>query len=80
MMRPISLFLAVLLLLQTAFVVVTGQSIARKDLHLSETTTTPLTNQDVLLLARAKLTPEVIIAKSRLPLVPSRFRPPSCRS
>ena len=63
MMRPISLFLAVLLLLQTAFVVVTGQSIARKDLHLSETTTTPLTNQDVLLLARAKLTPEVIIAK-----------------
>ncbi len=62
MMRPISLFLAVSLLLQTTFVVVTGQSIARRDLNLSETTTTPLTNQDVLLLA-AKLTPEVIIAK-----------------
>lgn len=63
MMRPISLFLAILLLLQTTFVVVTGQSVARKDLHLSETTTTPLTNQDVLILAKAKLTPEVIIAK-----------------
>ncbi len=40
MMRPISLFLAILLLMQTTFVVVTGQSIARKDLHLSETITT----------------------------------------
>jgi hypothetical protein len=40
MMRPISMFLAVLLLLQTTTVMVTGQSIARKELHLSETTTT----------------------------------------
>jgi hypothetical protein len=63
MTRPISLFLAVLLLLQTTFVVVTGQSVAIKDLHLSDTTTTPLTNQDVLILVKAKLTPEVIIAK-----------------
>lgn len=40
-MRPMSLFLAVLLLLQTTSAVVTGQSVAGKDLHLSETTTTP---------------------------------------
>jgi hypothetical protein len=38
MMRPISLFLAILLLLQTTSVVTTGQSVAGKDLHLSETT------------------------------------------
>lgn len=36
MMRPISLFLALLLLLQTTYAVVTCQSIAGKDLHLSE--------------------------------------------
>ncbi len=39
-MRPISLFLAVLLQVQATSAVVTGQSVARKDLHLSETTTT----------------------------------------
>jgi hypothetical protein len=43
MIRPISLFLAVLLLLQTNSVVATGQSVAGKDLHLSETTTTSIT-------------------------------------
>jgi len=63
MIRPISLLLAVLLLLPSTFIMVTGQSVARKDLHLSETTGTPLTNQDVLVLAKANLTPEVIIAK-----------------
>ena len=40
MMKPISLFLVVLLLLQTTSLLVTGQSVAGKDLHLSETTTT----------------------------------------
>ncbi|MCM3903071.1 MAG: hypothetical protein ND866_15295 [Pyrinomonadaceae bacterium] len=40
MTRPISLFLVALLLVQTTPAVVTGQSVARKDLHLSETTTT----------------------------------------
>jgi len=39
-MRPISMFLTVLLLLQTTSVVVKGQSVAGKDLHLSETRTT----------------------------------------
>ena len=39
-MKPISLFLAALLILQTTSVVVTGQSVAGKDLHLSETATT----------------------------------------
>ncbi len=63
MMRPISLFLVILLLLQTTFVVVTGRSVARKDLQLSESTTSPLTNQDILSLVKAKLSPEVIIAK-----------------
>jgi hypothetical protein len=48
-MRPISMFLMVLLLLQTTPVVVKCQSVARKDLHVSETTTTALTNQDVLI-------------------------------
>jgi hypothetical protein len=62
-MRSISMFLTVLLLLQTIPVTVTGQNPAGKDLHLSETTTSPLTNQDVLTLAKAKITPEVIIAK-----------------
>ncbi|MCM3871638.1 MAG: hypothetical protein ND895_13230 [Pyrinomonadaceae bacterium] len=42
MMKPISLFLAVLLLLQATSVVVTCQSVAGKDLHLSETTTTSI--------------------------------------
>ena len=41
MMRPISWFLAILLLLQTTPAVVTGQSLAGKGLHLSEATTTP---------------------------------------
>lgn len=41
MMQPISLFLAVLLVTQATSAVVTGQSVARKDLHLSEITTTP---------------------------------------
>lgn len=63
MMRLISMFLTVLLLLQTTPVPVTGQSAAGKDLHVSETTNSPLTNQDVLVLAKAKLTPEVIVAK-----------------
>jgi len=63
MMRPISSFLVILLLLQTTFVVVTGRSVARKDLQLSESTTSPLTNQDILSLVKAKLSPEVIIAK-----------------
>jgi hypothetical protein len=40
MMRPISLFLAVLLLFQTTSAVVIGQSVAGKDRQLSETTTT----------------------------------------
>ncbi|MFN2511533.1 MAG: hypothetical protein ABR568_08830 [Pyrinomonadaceae bacterium] len=63
MMRLTSIFLTALLLLQTTPVAVTGQIAAGKDLHLSETTTTPLTNQDVLVLTKAKLSPEVIIAK-----------------
>jgi hypothetical protein len=41
MMRPISLILAVLLLVQATSAVVSGQSVARKDPHLSETTTPP---------------------------------------
>jgi hypothetical protein len=40
MMRPSSLFLAVLLQLQSTFVVVTGQTVGGKISHLSETTTT----------------------------------------
>jgi hypothetical protein len=42
MMKPISLFLTVLLLLQTTSVVVTSQSVAGKDLQVSETTTTSI--------------------------------------
>ena len=41
MMRPISMSLTVLLLLQTTSVVVKGQSVAGKDPHLSDTRTTP---------------------------------------
>lgn len=66
MMRLISMLLAVLLLQQVTFPLVTGQSLARKDVHLSESTTIPivaLTNQDVLILAKVKLAPEVIVAK-----------------
>ncbi len=57
------MFLTVFLLLQATPIAVTGQNAAGKDLHLSETTTSPLTNQDVLALAKAKFTPEVIVAK-----------------
>lgn len=63
MTRPTSLLLAVLLALQTTSLLVNGQSVATKDLHLSETPTTSLTNQDVLILVKAKLSTEVIIAK-----------------
>jgi hypothetical protein len=41
MMRLISLILALLLLVQATSAVVSGQSVARKDLQLSETTTPP---------------------------------------
>ncbi|MBA3354812.1 MAG: hypothetical protein H0U18_02505 [Pyrinomonadaceae bacterium] len=79
MIRPISLLLAVLLLLPWTFLVVTGQSVARNDLHRSETTAIPLTNQDVLVLAKANLTPKVIIAKIKTSPCAYEVRPPSCR-
>ena len=63
MIRLISTFLAILLLQQTTLIVGTSQSLARKDVHLSESPTSPLTNQDILLLVKAKLGPEVIVAK-----------------
>jgi hypothetical protein len=63
MMRPISILLAILLILQTSPVGVRGQNLAKKDIHLSESPNTPLTNDDVLILAKAKLAPEIIVAK-----------------
>ncbi len=63
MKRLISIFLALFLLLQTNSIGVKGQTRARKDVHLSETATSPLTNQDILILVKAKLGPEVIVAK-----------------
>ncbi len=68
MMRLISVFLTVLLLLQATSIAVTGQNAAGKDLHVSETANSPLTNQDVLVLAKAKLTPEAILSKIKASL------------
>ena len=54
MKRRISLFLALLLLLQMAAQWSVGQVVATKELQLSERAK-PLTNQDIVLLSKAGL-------------------------
>src|SRR6266571_6417991 len=64
MRRLFSLVLIVLLLQQTSLLLVAGPSrVAAKGVQQSQSTAAVLTNQDVLNMTKAKLAPEIIIAK-----------------
>jgi len=77
MKRRISLFLALLLLLQMTAQWSVGQVVATKEPQLSERAK-PLTNQDIVLLSKAGLDSEIIVAKVKnspcaFDIVPARL-------
>ena len=66
MRRLFSLGLIVLLLQQTALLIIAAPSrVAAKQIQQSQSAAAVLTNQDILSLVKAKLAAEVIIAKIR---------------
>ena len=65
MKRFIGVFLTLLLLSEVHLSLILAQSVATKSLQLSESADPALTNDDILNFAKARVAPQVIIARIR---------------